>query len=70
MTQIIEDILYEYNEYTKSLMSSVERTLHNTLSSDFSKLMDKLGVIEEQPRYEIPDLTKDDIDKMSVRIPV
>lgn len=40
MTQIIEDILYEYNEYTKSLMSSGERILHNTLSSDFSKIMD------------------------------
>ena len=49
MTQIIEDILYAYNEHTKSLMSSGERTLHNTLSSDFSKIMDKLGVIEEQP---------------------
>lgn len=36
MTQIIEDILYAYNEYTKSLMSSGERTLHNTLSSDYS----------------------------------
>lgn len=36
----------------KSLMSSGERTLHNTLSSDFSKIMDKLGVIEEQPRKE------------------
>ena len=52
MTQIIEDILYAYNEYTKSLMSSGERTLHNTLSSDFSKIMDKLGLIEEQPRKE------------------
>ena len=52
MTQIIEDILYAYNEYTKSLMSSGERTLHNTLSSDFSKIMDKLGVIEEQPHKE------------------
>ena len=52
MTQIIEDILYAYNKYTKSLMSSGERTLHNTLSSDFSKIMDKLGVIEEQPRKE------------------
>lgn len=52
MTQIIEDILYAYNEYAKSLMSSGERTLHNTLSSDFSKIMDKLGVIEEQPRKE------------------
>ena len=52
MTQIIEDILYTYNEYTKSLMSSGERTLHNTLSSDFSKIMDKLGVIEEQSRKE------------------
>ena len=40
MTQIIEDILYAYNEHTKSLMSSGERTLHNTLSSDFSKIMD------------------------------
>ena len=38
MTQIIEDILYAYNEYAKSLMSSGERTLHNTLSSDFSKI--------------------------------
>ena len=52
MTQIIEDILYAYNEHTKSLMSSGERTLHNTLSSDFSKIMDKLGVIEEQPHKE------------------
>lgn len=52
MTQIIEDILYAYNEYAKSLMSSGERTLHNTLSSDFSKIMDKLGMIEEQPRKE------------------
>ena len=52
MTQIIEDILYAYNEYAKSLMSSGERTLYNTLSSDFSKIMDKLGVIEEQPRKE------------------
>lgn len=52
MTQIIEDILYAYNGYTKSLMSSGERTLHNTLSSDFSKMMDKLEVIEEQPRKE------------------
>ena len=52
MTQIIEDILYAYNEYTKSLMTSGERTLHNTLSSDFYKIMDKLGVIEEQPRKE------------------
>ena len=52
MTQIIEDILYAYNEHTKSLMSSGERTLHNTISSDFSKIMDKLGVIEEQPHKE------------------
>lgn len=52
MTQIIEDILYAYNEYTKSLMSSGERTLHNTLSSDYSKIMDKLGMIEEQPHKE------------------
>ncbi len=52
ITQIIEDILNEYNEYTKSLMSSGERTLHNTLSSDFSKVMDKLEAIEEQPRKE------------------
>lgn len=52
VTQIIVDILYAYNEYTKSLMSSGERTLHNTLSSDFSKIMDKLEVIEEQPRKE------------------
>ena len=52
VAQIIVDILYAYNEYTKSLMSSGERTLHNTLSSDFSKIMDKLEVIEEQPRKE------------------
>lgn len=52
MTQIIGDILYAYNEYTKSLMTSGERTLHNTLSSDFYKIMDKLGGIEEQPRKE------------------
>ena len=52
VTQIIVDILYAYNEYTKSLMSSGERTLHNMLSSDFSKIMDKLEVIEEQPRKE------------------
>lgn len=52
MTQIIEDILYAYNEYTKSLMSSGERTLHNTLSSHYSKIMDKLGMIEEQPHKE------------------
>ena len=52
ITQIIEAILYAYNEYTKSLMSSGERTLHNTISSDFSKIMDKLGLIEEQPRKE------------------
>ena len=61
MTQIIEDILYAYNEYTKSLMSSGERTLHNTLSSDFSKIMDKLGVIEEQPH-------KENIKKFCVRL--
>ena len=52
ITQIIEDIFYAYNEYTKSLMSSGERTLHNTLSSDVSMIMDKLKVIEEQPRKE------------------
>lgn len=52
ITRIIDDILHAYNEYTKSLMSSGERTLHNTFSSDFSKLMDKLEVIEEQPRKE------------------
>lgn len=52
VTQIIVDFLYAYNEYTKSLMSSGERTLHNTLSSDFTKIMDKLEVIEEQPRKE------------------
>ena len=52
ITQIIEDILYAYNEYTKSLMSSGERVLHNTLSADFSKIMNKLGVIEEQPHKE------------------
>ena len=52
ITQIIVDILYAYNEYMKSLMSSGERTLHNTLSSDFSKIMDKLEVIEEQPYKE------------------
>ena len=45
MTQIIEDILYAYNEYAKSLMSSGERTLHNTLSSDFSKIMDVETVV-------------------------
>lgn len=33
-------------------MSSGERTLHNTLSSDVSMIMDKLKVIEEQPRKE------------------
>ncbi len=52
ITQIIEDVFYAYNEYTKSLMSSGERTLHNTLSSDVSMIMDKLKVIEEQPRKE------------------
>lgn len=52
IAQIIEDIFYAYNEYTKSLMSSGERTLHNTLSSDVSMIMDKLKVIEEQPRKE------------------
>ncbi|RHS80631.1 hypothetical protein DW928_06295 [Firmicutes bacterium AM43-11BH] len=52
ITHIIKDILYGYNEYTKSLMSSGERTLHNTLSSDFSKIMNKLEVIEEQPCKE------------------
>jgi hypothetical protein len=52
ITQIIEDIFYAYNEYAKSLMSSGERTLHNTLSSDVSMIMDKLKVIEEQPRKE------------------
>lgn len=52
ISHIIEDILYSYNEYTKSLMSSGERTLHNMLSSDYSKIMDKLWVIEEQPRKE------------------
>ena len=58
MTQIIEDILYAYNEYAKSLMSSGERTLYNTLSSDFSKIMDKLGVIEEQPRKYCTEICK------------
>lgn len=52
IAQIIEDILCAYNEYTKSLMTSGERTLHNTISSDYSKIMDKLGMIEEQPRKE------------------
>ena len=52
ITHIIEDMLCAYNEYTKSLMSSGERTLHNTLSMDFSKIMDKLEVIEEQSRKE------------------
>lgn len=52
IAQIIEDIFYAYNKYTKSLMSSGERTLHNTLSSDVSMIMDKLKVIEEQPRKE------------------
>lgn len=52
ITQIIEDIFHAYNEHTKSLMTSGERTLHNTLSSDVSMIMDKLGVIEEQPRKE------------------
>ena len=37
MTQIIEDILYAYNEYAKSLMSSGERTLHNTLKNSLQK---------------------------------
>lgn len=52
ITQIIEDIFCAYNEYTKSLMSSGERTLHNTLLSDVSMIMDKLKVIEEQPFKE------------------
>lgn len=52
ITQIIKDIFHAYNEHTKSLMTSGERTLHNTLSSDVSMIMDKLGVIEEQPRKE------------------
>lgn len=52
IAHIIEDILCAYNEYTKSIMSSGERTLHNTLSSDFPKIMDKLEKIEEQPRKE------------------
>lgn len=52
ITRIIEAILYAYNEHTKSLMSSGERTLHNTLATDFSMIMDKLEVIEEQPHKE------------------
>lgn len=52
ITQIIKDIFHAYNEHTRSLMTSGERTLHNTLSSDVSMIMDKLGVIEEQPRKE------------------
>lgn len=52
MTQIIGDILYAYNEYTKSLMTSGERTLHNTLFIGFLQDNGKLGVIEEQPRKE------------------
>lgn len=50
ITQIINDIFVAYNEYTKSLMSSGERTLHNTLTLDCSKIMDKLDSIEEQPQ--------------------
>lgn len=52
ITHIIEDILHAYNEYTKSLMSSGERTLYDTLSADSSKIMNKLALIEEQPRRE------------------
>lgn len=52
ITQIINDIFVAYNEYTKSLMSSGERTLHNTLTLDCSKIMDKLDSIEEQPHKE------------------
>lgn len=52
ITQIIKNILCAYNEHTKSLMSNGERTLHNTISTDFSKIMDKLDIIEEQPQKE------------------
>ena len=52
INEIIEKILYAYNEHTKSLMSNGERTLHNMLSSDFDMIMDKLGKIEKQPVKE------------------
>ena len=68
MTQIIEDILYAYNEYTKSLMSSGERTLHNTLSSDFSKIMDKLDtyVVEIYGEGQLRNHIQEQIENMGL----
>lgn len=52
VTLIVKKILDAYNTYTMSLMSRGERTLHNTLSLDFSKIMGKLEAIEEQPQMD------------------
>ena len=50
--QFIREIIIAYNVYTKSLMSPGEKVLHNEMSSDFSKVMDKLEEIQVQPEKE------------------
>lgn len=52
LTSIIRDIFYTYNEYTKSRMSSGERTLHNTILESCSQIMDKLDSIQNQSQKE------------------
>ncbi len=52
LSSIIRNIFHAYNDYTKSQMSSGERTLHNEISVTKEKLMDKLDWIEKQPRRE------------------
>lgn len=50
--EFIREIITAYNIYTKSLMSPGEKVLHNEMSSDFSKVMDKLEEIQVQPEKE------------------
>ena len=50
--QFIREIIIAYNVYTKSLMSPGEKDLHNEMSSDFSKVMDKLEEIQVKPEKE------------------
>jgi hypothetical protein len=52
ITLIVKKMLDDYNTYTMSLMSRGERTIHNTLSSNFSQIIGKLEAIEEQPQMD------------------
>ena len=49
---IIKDIFVAYNEYTKSLMSSGEKTLHNTLLTTHTKTINKLDSIKDHLQQE------------------